>query len=90
MTSRFLKLAQTVFAGAVVLALPAYAVCSLAVRPIASDLEIARADDPIRNGFRVVERPASATTTQRSQRSVEEVTLSDWVFTSKGNTSPYR
>jgi hypothetical protein len=86
---------RVIAASAVFLSVPAYAVSSLVAGTAAPDstVALARVDDPIRSGFRVVEPPIRAAQTPvLSDRtpSTETVDLSEWTFTNKGKPSPYQ
>jgi hypothetical protein len=83
-------------ATAVLLSVPAFAVCSL-VHGGASrtpDVELARGDDPIRNGLRIVDAPEAALAAPATRRNdADAVLVTDWMFTDgghKGKPSPYQ
>lgn len=83
---------RTVLAAVVLLSVPAFAVCSLVHGGLARtpDVELARGDDPIRNGLRIIDAPTVATA---APRTADEVLVTDWTFTggpTKGKPSPYR
>ena len=85
------RLIRPVLATSVVLAVPAFAVCSLlsAGTRAAATVELG-ADDPIHAGFRVTapREPGALPPAVSRDADVELVPL-DWVFTSKGKPSPY-
>ena len=92
MVATSLRLAKATLIGAVLLALPTYAVCALVTgRAADADVQLSQADDPIRNGLRIVDSPVIAASPAASHpaSSVEEVNVDTWKFTKKGKPSPY-
>jgi hypothetical protein len=85
---------RTALAAAIVLSIPAYAVCSLLPRAASrpGSVALAEKDDPIWNGLRIVHQvPASHDerhTPVVSRAETAEV-LTEWTFTTKGKPSPY-
>jgi hypothetical protein len=86
-------IARTLLAAAVVLAVPAYAVCSLmpGAAPRTGQVALADSDDPIRNGLRIITQSSA-----RAEQSVPQIDrgpqvelLTQWTFTDKGKPSPY-
>ena len=88
-----LKLVQTLLASAVVLSVPAFAVCTLlpgAARP--GYVELADGDDPIHHGLRIVNQASPSRpepSLSRAGQGTDEILLSEWSFTAKGKPSPY-
>jgi hypothetical protein len=86
---------RTILATLVVLSVPTYAVCSLLQCSAgrAPEAELARGDDPIRNGLRIVDPPGgSSNSVSAHPKGAEEVLVTDWTFTDgggKGKPSPY-
>jgi hypothetical protein len=94
MVATTLRLAKAGLIGAVLLSLPAYAVCSLVTSGAVdgrAGVQLSQGDDPIRNGMRIVDSPAIAASPVASHpaSSVEEVNVDTWKFTKKGKPSPY-
>lgn len=85
-----LKIARTLVAAAVILSVPAYAASSLLNNNARSaSTPLAAEDDPVVNGFRVVDQPrASRERTVRNGAKSDFVVLQDWSFTTKGTVSP--
>jgi hypothetical protein len=87
------KRLRAFLAVAVVLAIPAYAICAMTTSGAAGTVNVtlADSDDPIGNGLHIVNQSV------RTQPNVEAnfdfipraVFLIDWVFTNKGQPSPY-
>jgi Bacterial Ig-like domain (group 3) len=89
-----LRMIRPVLATAVVLAVPAFAVCSLLLGGTSAGATVELgADDPIRAGFRVTapREPAVQHLAVAHQGDAdEEVVPVVWVFSSKGNPSPWQ
>jgi hypothetical protein len=92
MIATVLHCTRAVVATLVILAVPAFALWSLVNGSATYGTELARADDPIRNGLRIVEPPVAAVVTARTSRedAAEEIVLNNWNFTGKGKPSPYK
>jgi hypothetical protein len=91
MIAVILSRTRAALATGVLLAVPAFALWSLVGSGTASEIELARGDDPIRNGLRIVElplaaHPAAAVPTDDT----DEILLTNWNFTSKGKPSPFQ
>jgi hypothetical protein len=87
----FLKHARTLFVAAIVLAIPVYAVFTVASGTLFATVALADEDDPISNGLKIVNRRTARPQANASKAGGESdvVLLEDWVFTDKGNQSPY-
>src|SRR5437667_11929054 len=85
---------RPVLAGAVILAVPAFALCSLMLGGTRGAAAVALgADDPIHAGLRVLaprEPAGQPLAVARSGDTEEEVIPSIWVFTDRGNASPWQ
>ena len=90
MISTLLQSARALLASVILLSIPAFALASLlpGATPGEPGAELARGDDPIRNGLRIVEPPVQARIQSRQADAAEEV-VTDWSFTDKGKPSPY-
>ena len=87
-----MKHAQTLLVTAIVLVIPVYALYALTPGLMRSaNVALADEDDPIGNGLSIVHRRAYRPYVEASKAGTEsDVTLlNDWVFTDKGNQSPY-
>jgi hypothetical protein len=94
MTALFRPLRATL-ATAVLLAVPAFAVYSLIGGGFgAPTVELARGDDPIRNGLRIVDEPVVSRRAGTVRTDADDVLVTDWMFTGggsgKGKPSPYQ
>jgi hypothetical protein len=91
--SLFLKQLRNLLAVAILLTIPAFAICAMTTRgtPNSANVTLADNDDPIRNGLAVVHRsvPIQAKIESAFDIIPEAVLLIDWVFTGKGQPSPY-
>jgi hypothetical protein len=90
-----LKRLRASAATLVLLSVPIFAICSLIRAGSGSlpDVVLSSADDPIRNGLRIVEPPVTAAQAGALPRHVDaaaEVVVNDWTFTDKGKPSPYQ
>jgi hypothetical protein len=89
-----LKHARTLFAAAMVLAIPAYAIFSMTpgVGARSANVALADEDDPIRNGLNIIARPPAGhpqLDAGKTGGDSDVILLTDWVFTAKGKPSPY-
>ncbi len=87
-----MKHARTLLVTAMVLAIPVYALYALTPDLIRStNVALADEDDPIGNGMSIVHRRAYHPYVEASRAGNESDVsmLNDWVFTDKGNQSPY-
>lgn len=89
-----LRFCQTLLAAAVVLSVPAYAVCSLqhgaASRP--GNVVLSDSDDPISNGLRIVDLPLPARPQEAAVKAGADkdvLLLTDWTYTDKSKPSAY-
>jgi hypothetical protein len=84
--------ARTLFVTAMVLAIPVYALYALTPGLMRStNVALADEDDPIGNGMSIVHRRAYQPYVDASKAGNESDVklLKDWVYTDKGNQSPY-
>ncbi len=87
-----MKHARTLLVTAIVLAIPVYAVYSLApAMKQSANVAIADEDDPIGNGLSIVHRRAYQPQADASKvgNESDESVLRDFVHTDKGSQSPY-
>jgi anti-sigma-K factor RskA len=93
MLNSFWKWGRTLLAAVTVLAIPVYAICALTTRAAPSaNVALADSDDPIASGLRVMQRSdrTQFRVPAANDAAPQVVELTDWVFTSKGNPSPYK
>ncbi len=93
MTCTLLRWLRTAMATGAVLAVPAFATLTLLQIGGTSTAELPRTDDPIAAGFRVTAPRAPARpalVVAPADDAPEEVVLTAWTFTSKGNPSPWQ
>jgi hypothetical protein len=92
--ARFSHAGRSVVVAGILLAMPALAIGFLGPRGDGSSTAIAAEDDPVTNGFNVVEPPLVAARAQvqrsrdkgpRTEKAEVEVLLNDWTYTGGGN-----
>jgi hypothetical protein len=96
MSSTYLSYVKNVLAGVLFLAIFGFALCSMGwaqswFAPVKTPANLQAADDPVRNGLKIVEKRVS-TSVHAPHHVVDTPAmelLNDWSYTSKGKPSPY-
>jgi hypothetical protein len=92
MASILLQWLRMAMATGAVLGIPAFAIVSVLSGGGGSAVELARADDPIHAGFRVMapRQPARAAMAVAASTDAGEVVLTSWTFTDNPTPSPWQ
>jgi hypothetical protein len=93
MTTMLLRWLRTAMAAGAVLGIPVFAIASVLSGGGGTTVELARADDPIHSGYRVMapRQPAmAAMPALASADTAGEVVLTSWTFTDNPDPSPWR
>jgi hypothetical protein len=96
MSSAYLSYVKNALAGVLFLAIFAFALSSVAwaqswFAPVKVPANLQAADDPVRNGLKIVEKrmPTSVHSPHQVVDTPAMELLNDWSYTSKGKPSPY-